>query len=97
MTNPWTTGAFDFQLPAELAIGVYANVLTTWHTADEFTLDFATLVEAPEEDALARGVSRIKVPPARTFPMIRLMHAKMAEYEDRWGPIHCPEERREGR
>ena len=96
MASPWEGGDVEIEVPVELETGVYASLLTAWYTGDEFTLDFATLVEAPKEDARARGVSRIKVPPARIFLMIRSMHAKMAKYEERWGPIHYPEERREG-
>ena len=32
---------FQIAVPPELEGGVYANFLTAWHTAYEFTLDFS--------------------------------------------------------
>ena len=34
----------EIDVPPELEAGAYANFLWTWHTAHEFTLDFAALV-----------------------------------------------------
>ena len=95
MASPWERGDVEIEVPFELETGVYASLLTAWYTADEFTLDFATVVNPREEDRPAKGVSRIKVPPAKIFGMIRMMHTKMTQYEDEWGPIHYPERRQE--
>lgn len=94
MTTPWRSSDFDLDVPADLEAGVYANALTVWHTADEFTLDFGTPVGL-ETERQPIGVARVKVPPGAVFQMIRIIHANMALYEEEYGPIHYPKRREE--
>ena len=61
---------FQIQVPNDLEAGVYANFLSVWHTAYEFTLDFG-VTQPPQVDAddpdgpvrvECRVVSRVKIP-----------------------------------
>jgi hypothetical protein len=87
---------FDLQVPPEVESGVYANFLNVWHTAHEFTLDFATTLPAePAEDdrgeplvrVPARVTARVKVPPTLLFDVIRVLNDNMTRYEATFGPI----------
>jgi hypothetical protein len=90
-------------VPPELEAGAYANFLWTWHTAHEFTLDFAALVgegrapivEPDPSDTRLLVVSRVKVAPSTVFDMIRSIHGNMTLYEERFGAIQYPERREE--
>ena len=103
MASPRGGADWELHVPPELEEGVYASFLTTWHTANEFTLDFATFVpdtlplplDPSPDDAHLEGVSRVKVPPAEVFAMIRKIHANMTLYEETYGSIHYPERRKE--
>jgi len=94
MAIPWRDSGFDLDVPAELETGVYASFLATWYTRHEFTLDFGIEVEDDPERQL-RGIARVKVPPGVVFEMIRIIHARMTEYEGEHGPIHYPDPRGE--
>ena len=87
---------FDVDVPEDQAAGQYANLLNVWHTAHEFTLDFATTM--PPEGAVdeddqefvrvpVRVVQRVKVPPTLLFDIIRALNDNMTRYEDAFGPI----------
>ena len=43
MAIPGEGADWEIDVPPELEGGVYANFLGTWHTAHEFTLDFAAV------------------------------------------------------
>ena len=87
---------FDVHVPDDQAAGQYANLLNVWHTAHEFTLDFATTM--PAEGAVddeggefvrvpVRVVQRVKVPPTLLFDIIRALNDNMTRYEESFGPI----------
>lgn len=87
---------FDVHVPDAQAAGQYANLLNVWHTAHEFTLDFATTM--PPEAAVTddgsefvrvpvRVVQRVKVPPTLLFDIIRALNDNMTRYEEAFGPI----------
>lgn len=83
-------------LPDDLEAGVYANMLSTWHTGHEFTLDFAAIQrvrEAGDGEVVlpSRVVTRVKVPPSAIFEMIRIMNEAMTRYEQTFGEIRLPE------
>src|SRR5207248_436601 len=82
MAIRWRDSDFDLDVPAELEAGVYASFLATWYTAHEFTLDFGTPV-ADDPERQLRGVARVKVPPGVVFDMIRIIHARMTQYEEK--------------
>lgn len=94
MAIPWRVEDNDLRIPEELQAGVYASVLSAWYTPHEFTLDFGTPVEDDPERQLG-AVARVKVPPGVVFELIRILHAKMTLYEEKYGPIHYPDRRSE--
>jgi len=99
--RPEQDGQFDLYIPEELEPGVYANVLTTWHTAHEFTLDFAALQppRVSDEDGVVipcRVVTRVKLSATVVFEMIRTLNQEMTGYEREFGEIRNPERREEG-
>ncbi len=99
--EPHLTARFDMQVPPDLEPGVYANFLNVWHTAHEFTLDFATTLPAePMEDehgqavlrVPARVTCRVKVPPTLLFDVIRVLNDNMTRYEAAFGAIIRPDD-----
>jgi hypothetical protein len=96
--------SLQFYVPEPNEEGTYANSFAIWHTAYEFTIDFAVsqVIQPvnPEEPAGAqvvpmRVVSRIRLPVGLVFDLIKSINERMAAYEAEWGEIHAPE-RREG-
>ena len=93
---------FAIDLPDELEGGAYANVLAAWHSAYEFTLDFASTGPVRPRnpaDATAgfevpcRIVSRVKIPVPLVFDVIRTLNEEMTKYEAEFGEIRRPEQR----
>lgn len=85
-------------VPPELEGGTYANVLNVWHTAYEFTLDFGVMqqVGEPEDPGAAlqvpvRVVSRVRIPVALLFEVLKALNTNMSGYEATFGPIRAPE------
>ncbi|SRR5712691_7361284 len=94
----------ELHLPPAHQSGVYANRLIVWHTATEFTPDFAVAQPAepsdPEDPASplishAYVVARVKIPPTIVFDVIRAVNANMGKYEVEWGEIVRPRPRGE--
>ena len=92
---------FQIQLPPELEAGAYANFLGVWHTAHEFTLDFAQIQPAQMPDPNdptapvtlpARVVARVKIPPTVAFDVIRALNENLGRYEQAFGEIRRPGE-----
>lgn len=85
-------------VPSHLEMGVYANQLAVWHTAHEFTLDFAQedrprMVDhegQPLHEIDWHVVARIKIPGSVIFEMIKALNANMTLYEEKFGPIVGP-------
>lgn len=94
-----------FYLPPEMEEGAYAHTVAVWHTAYDFTMDFAVTQLAQPSDpedsesppvVPARVVSRVRIPPTLVFDLIRTINASMESYEAEWGEIRSPEPRDEG-
>ena len=77
-------------MPDALSGGVYANFLGVWHTAHEFTLDFAVtqpagLAQNPDGATVTRVpcqvVSRVKVPPTVLFDFLRTLNENLTAWE----------------
>ena len=92
---------FEVRIPEETRPGTYANFMTCWHTAYEFTLDFAVTqplelrtTEAGEQLHVvpADVVARVKVPPGLLFNIIRALNENMTLYEQAFGEIRRPGE-----
>ncbi len=81
---------FEMQVGENEAGGVYANFLGVWHTAHEFTLDFAVtqpaaLAQTQDGSTVTRVpcqvVSRIKVPPTVLFDFLRTLNENLSNWE----------------
>jgi hypothetical protein len=90
----------ELELPPDLEGGVYANVLSAWHSPHEFTLDFGVMHPLEpvggtdlEREVAGRVVGRIRIPLALMFNFIREMNSSLTNYEQRYGEIRKPEER----
>jgi hypothetical protein len=89
-------------VPPEQEAGAYANFLGVWHTAHEFTLDFAATqapqVAEPDDPASpvvvpCRVVARVKIPATVLFDVLRALNENMTRYEATFGEIRRPEQR----
>ena len=88
---------FVFNVPDELTTGQYSNLLAIWHTAHEFTLDFAvTMPTQPGESGSpvvpSEVVARIKIAPSVIFDVLRALNENMTRYEATYGEIPRPGE-----
>ncbi len=81
---------FEMQVPEDQAAGVYANFLGVWHTAHEFTLDFAvtqpaSLAQTQDGQTVTRVpcqvVTRVKVPPTVLFDFLRTLNENLSNWE----------------
>lgn len=86
-------------IPEDLTGGTYANFLAIWHSAHEFTLDFAVTQppqpedpEKPESKSVLPCVvvARIKVPVTIVFEMLKALNQNLTKYEDRFGKVDYP-------
>jgi len=81
------------QVPEDLAVGRYANLLAVWHTPYDFTLDFAVAGHPdPTEDGstptiTAPVVARIKIPTGVIFNIAKAIADNVSTYENNYGPI----------
>ena len=96
MSEQPQSASIQVHVPEELVDGVYANLLSVWHTAYEFTLDFASLQQmvtgvSPDGEEVnvipTRVVSRVKIPPTQIFEILRALNENMSHYEATYGPI----------
>jgi hypothetical protein len=75
-----------FELPAELASGVYANYALVHHTTKhEITIDFCQLSAmppAPEGTSVARIVARIHIAPTFVTPLLKAISENAFRQED---------------
>ena len=92
---------FAISVPPDLEAGVYANFLSIWHTAYEFTLDFGSTQPARHGDpddpdapivVPSRVVARIKIPPTLIFDILQVVNDNMTRYESVFGEIRRPGE-----
>lgn len=90
---------FELNINEALAAGAYSNFLGVWHTAHEFTLDFAITQPAgpavgPEGTQVTRVpcqvVARVKVPPTVLFDFMRTINENLTDYEANFGPVARP-------
>lgn len=93
---PQQPGTFEITIPPELTGGVYSNVVNVWHTAYEFTLDFAVFEPTREDEAGNRlvpchVVSRVRVPVTLLFDLLQALNTNMTQYERLFGEIQRPE------
>ena len=86
--------AFEMQISDDLMPGVYSNFLGVWHTAHEFTLDFAVTqpagpAQTPDGQTVTRVpcqvVTRVKVPPTVLFDFLRTLNDNLSTWEQSFG------------
>ncbi len=72
--------------------GAYANVANVWHSPYEFTIDFAVLQPAAAQPGVqpvneAYVTSRVRLPVAVIYPLLRALSDNIAIYERQYGPV----------
>ncbi|GAA3202885.1 DUF3467 domain-containing protein [Actinocorallia longicatena] len=79
--------------------GVFAGFASVWRTQEAFVLDFAIetrLSERLEDTATgeeyvqipARVVSRIRIPPAQVWELMKALEQNLSAYERDYGPLN---------
>ena len=91
---------FQIQIPPDLEVGTFADFMTVWHTAHDFTLDFAVMqqTQPPENPAdrtspfkvPCRVVARVKIPPTLVYDIMRALNENLTGYEGIFGEIQRP-------
>lgn len=81
----------ELEVPSELAGGNFADFVGVWHSTDVFTLDFASVVSPPRpvvddngvtrNQINARVVSRVRVPPAQVFELMKALERELSAWE----------------
>jgi Protein of unknown function (DUF3467) len=91
---------FEMSISETDVIGVYSNFLGVWHTAHEFTLDFAVTqpaIAGADENGNAvtrvpcQVVARVRVPPTVLFDFLRTINENLSNYEGTFGSIQRPD------
>ena len=92
---------FDFSMPPECEIGLYANTVNVWYSPYEFTLDWAVTqpVQAQDPEDPAGGllvpatvVARVRIPAPLIFDVLQTLNQAMTGYEAVFGEIRRPGE-----
>ena len=95
---------FRIDVPEEQRGGAYANFLAVWHTAHEFTLDFAATQPVQKSDPESENspfvvpchvVSRVRIPRTVIFDVLRALNENMTRYEAAFGEIQRPAQEEE--
>lgn len=89
---------YELRVDSDIEGGAYADFLGVWHTAHEFTLDFAAMlppeaIQTPDGPAVkvpCRVTARVKVPPTLVFEILKALNQNMTGYEEEFGEIRRP-------
>ena len=65
--------------------GVYANVVSVWHTGLEFTLEFAVSLRERQQSPNAVYVAWMKVPPQVAWELAQQISNHVAQFEEEYG------------
>ena len=85
---------FSVEVPDEVVDGHYADLASLWHTRDVFVLDFAALKAAPQRGEVdgtpvlghsARVVTRVRIPPAQVFELMKALESQLSTWEKETG------------
>jgi hypothetical protein len=82
----------SIEFPSEAAGGVFADFVSVWHSDDVFTLDFAAMTGPPQQvedittgdtttHIAARIVSRVRIPPAQVFEIMKALEQHLSDWE----------------
>jgi hypothetical protein len=89
----------NIAITPEVEVGVFANFASVWHQPDCFVLDFATWIQPPRlvEDEgqkvvnlSARVVSRVRIPPAQVFEIMKALESQLSAWERETGARPAP-------
>ncbi|MFD0729764.1 DUF3467 domain-containing protein [Planotetraspora mira] len=86
----------EVSITPEVEAGQYADFTSVWHTQDGFVLDFAVITRPPAlaDDPLSgdsyvsvptRIVSRVRLPPAQVFELMKALEQQLTAYEKETG------------
>jgi hypothetical protein len=72
--------------------GAYANIANVWHSPYEFTIDFGVMQPSRQgEDGTlvneAYVTSRVRLPIAVVYPLLRALSDNIAVFEREYGPV----------
>jgi hypothetical protein len=82
------------QLPDHVVAGEYADFVSVWHTKDAFVLDFAVVAQPPTTAHDETGqflvlptriVSRVRIPPAQVFEIMKALEQQLTAWEHETG------------
>jgi hypothetical protein len=83
-----TEQRLQINLPESQNAGVFADFVRAWHTKDAFVLDFSTLIQPPHTDGDssqvvldASVVSRVRIPPAQVFELMKALEQQLSAWE----------------
>ena len=86
----------------EVETGVYANFVSLWHQPDCFVLDFSVFTQPPQVvddpdgsqhvELPARIVSRVRIPPAQVFELMKALNDQLSMWEMETGRKPTPPE-----
>ena len=79
------------QISERVANGTYSNLVIVTHSPTEFVLDFASILPGVNK---ANVVSRIIMAPEHTKRLLRALEDNLAKYENQFGEIELPEEKK---
>ncbi len=74
----------EIELPADVAVGHYANLAIVAHSPSEFILDFAAILPGMPK---AKVKSRIILTPEHAKRVMLSLQENIARYEKQFGPI----------
>ena len=83
------------EAPADLEVGVYANMLSTWFTEADVAVDFAVVlpsevVQVEDGEAVlprARLVSRVRMHPTQARELVQALTDALSRYETQFGAL----------
>ena len=101
MTQPPLPQRMTFVSTPEVETGVYANFVSLWHQPDCFVLDFSVFTQPPQVidepeggkhiELPARIVSRVRIPPAQVFELMKALNDQLSMWEREHGKSPRPD------
>lgn len=76
--------SLNIELPADVAEGIYSNLVMIAHSPEEFILDFIRVMPGVPK---ARVKSRIIVTPSHAKRLLAALEDNIGKYEAAYGPI----------
>lgn len=84
-------GELQIDLKEEISLGTYANLAIISHSSSEFILDFVRALPGMPKPSVC---SRVILAPEHAKRLLRALEENVSKYEQVFGPISMPEERR---